>query len=640
MKRIAWYPLLAAGALLAPLGWRAQAPQPAVREIATFPGIDVAEIIRMPNGKVLVYGTYEATSGAIYAYELASKRRTLVARGFDGNLSMTRAGDRIAYDHEAEDGKSDDAVWSIPINPATGAPAGRAQRVTVGEGIRAIFSPDGKSLSFAIRRTTTQSDLLVVPAVGGTERVIARFEAGYAGVTALKPMAWSDDGKWISVRVGSGRDSSTAIQRVPVDGGRVETIMSYATREGGSWGSAGGQVAFYRADVRAQAEGRMTYVTASGTHGEFNVPPGSFSGNLSSTGSPQTLLARIARPSTAYVLDVASGRVRDLLPGARLARSPVWSPDGRRLAIEDSAGGRYEITVMNADGSQPRTYAVSWNPANPGFMQWSADGQKVAYYAGGGIAAVGVLDLSTGVSRIVSSVSEGNFLAFIWRPDGKSLVVLKARSMLYEARLDGTERMLRDVGAEFRSGRVSGQAPMTPRAFISDRLLIVGNASQQFVVPTDSGPPRLLPAGTSPRVLRPGVSPSQPHEANRILWMVQNTGRPITSVDIMTSRGDSLRTLHVPIEIDRDAFHDSFFHPDGQHVVLVGKTPGDSVSKIFLVPLAGGAPRVLAPYTGQMIGRFDLSPDGKSLAYTLQGAPTSTIFELDVSPILQSIRKP
>ena len=60
----------------------------------------------MPNGRVVLYNNHDS----IMAYDLAAKRSTLVTRDFDGALTISRAGDRIAYARESEDKKTD-VAW-------------------------------------------------------------------------------------------------------------------------------------------------------------------------------------------------------------------------------------------------------------------------------------------------------------------------------------------------------------------------------------------------------------------------------------------------------------------------------------------------------------------------------------------------
>jgi Tol biopolymer transport system component len=51
------------------------------------------------------------------------------------------------------------------------------------------------------------------------------------------------------------------------------------------------------------------------------------------------------------------GRLLDLLQGARRpleVGSPLWSPDGRKIAFVGDRDGNAEVYVMNADGSGQR----------------------------------------------------------------------------------------------------------------------------------------------------------------------------------------------------------------------------------------------------------------------------------------------
>ncbi len=81
--------------------------------------------------------------------------------------------------------------------------------------------------------------------------------------------------------------------------------------------------------------------------------------------------------STIWLVDVASGQQRPLLAGPASYTSPVWSPDGSRLAY------------VAADGSNPQLY-VRWMassesaritglPNSPNSLVWSPDGRRIAY---------------------------------------------------------------------------------------------------------------------------------------------------------------------------------------------------------------------------------------------------------------------
>lgn len=63
--------------------------------------------------------------------------------------------------------------------------------------------------------------------------------------------------------------------------------------------------------------------------------------------------------------------------------SPVWSPDGSRLAFWSQAdrSAPSRLVVVNADGSQPTTIATHEGGQVPWRMDWSPDGTRVAYSA-------------------------------------------------------------------------------------------------------------------------------------------------------------------------------------------------------------------------------------------------------------------
>jgi Tol biopolymer transport system component len=229
----------------------------------------------------------------IVAYDLTTKHSTVIVGGFDGQLSVSPSGDRIAFDRLSEDERTDFIV-TISIDPQTGKPTGPAHRVSVGGGDSPSFSPDGKLIAFAVEEPSprTKNDLAVVLATGGPERVLAKYDK------FINQTYWSADGEWIFVQIGERQ----SIERVPAAGGPSEAVIS---NSGEIDGSIDGQIAFYRPDACAQSEGRMAYVTASGARGEFMIPPGSHG---QSSWSAQTLLTHTVGggpTSTIYELDVS-----------------------------------------------------------------------------------------------------------------------------------------------------------------------------------------------------------------------------------------------------------------------------------------------------------------------------------------------
>ncbi len=103
-------------------------------------------------------------------------------------------------------------------------------------------------------------------------------------------------------------------------------------------------------------------------------------------------------------------------------RSPVWSPDGTRIAYLSDASGEYELHVVGQDGKgEVKKYRLS----GAGFYQtlrWSPDSQKVAFQDNS--QSLFVLDMATGLIKRVGGnriYSPASPISTDWSPDSKWL---------------------------------------------------------------------------------------------------------------------------------------------------------------------------------------------------------------------------
>ncbi len=616
MQTIQWYRLLAVGVLAAPNPSRAQSPQPKIREIASLAGVGVDMAVRLPNGHVLLY----TTGDSIMAYDVKAKRAALVTRGFLDDLTIDGRGERMAFSRSDEN-DDDQFIWSMPLNPGTGTAGGPAQRVSMKQGYAPSFSPDGKTIAFVNWRNDS-SRLMVVPATGGVERILADL----TGEPWPTSTAWSDDGKWVLTQSGGPGDRSASLERVRYDGGLRERAITYA-RPWFPYGSVDGRLALYDADRHSRAQGWMTYRSASGDQGEFRIPAESFPGaDLSTT---QSLLVRTTRPLTLHLLNLADGKVRGLPLGNVLPGTTSWSPDGHRIAVQTGDVGHPDLMVMNQDGSAQRHYPVP--DLGPGVV-WSPDGTTLALHVEGGKKVV-LLDVASGRTHVLAA-SPSPIGGLSWRSDGKSIVGF-SRHALHEYRLDGTQRLLRDIATEYPG--VVGVRMIDD----NDALLDYGrkDGTKRFLAASvEGGPARLIP----------GAEGTYDEVAN--VWGDELRGRmiiikrpwrgPFTELSILSTSGAPPRTIPLPFQGIRGVIN---VLPDSQHVILAGKTEGDAAVKFFLLPLNGGPPRVYPGIPGPLTTDWfyhSLSPDGKALAFTTEGAPVSKLYELDLSAVLQAVARP
>lgn len=81
--------------------------------------------------------------------------------------------------------------------------------------------------------------------------------------------------------------------------------------------------------------------------------------------------------SNLWVIDVKGERLRQLTDGTFRDSSPVWSPDGRRIAFLSNRSGSTQIHVMWADTRE--TLQLTHVERDPSALKWSPDGSRILF---------------------------------------------------------------------------------------------------------------------------------------------------------------------------------------------------------------------------------------------------------------------
>jgi len=121
--------------------------------------------------------------------------------------------------------------------------------------------------------------------------------------------------------------------------------------------------------------------------------------------------------------------------------SPVWSPDGRKIAFVSDRDGNREIYVMNADGNGQlnltRNAAEDWTPA------WSPDGRRVAFASfRDGNWEIYVMDANGSKQQRLTRNRAADYLPS-WSPDGRNLAFVSDRDgnlEIYVIAADGSHQ--------------------------------------------------------------------------------------------------------------------------------------------------------------------------------------------------------
>ncbi|HEU4355499.1 MAG TPA: LpqB family beta-propeller domain-containing protein, partial [Actinomycetota bacterium] len=134
----------------------------------------------------------------------------------------------------------------------------------------------------------------------------------------------------------------------------------------------------------------------------------------------------------------------------------AWSPDGDRIAVTifPNAGGERSIWVMDADGSDPVRVAQADNVSVP---SWSPDGTRIAYASEeGGRTEIHVVGADGSQDRVVHGEgAEGTFAIFSaqFSPDGTQLLFDRGTDSgfdIFVMRVDGSAvRRLTTTGTDY-----------------------------------------------------------------------------------------------------------------------------------------------------------------------------------------------
>ncbi len=481
----------------------------------------------------------------------------------------------------AESRKPDFRKIRIPDNPGNG-----------------VLSPDGKKFAFA-----SQGSVWIVPIPGNVQPDLAgepvRLTEPIGAWNLGNTMAWSGDGNWIAFNVFNEKEKGYGMYVVSQEGGDPRKIAAARILQGLeilynfrlSLSNDGSILLFNSMDEAIpNAKPQDRYPSFL-----FTVPVrGGNAARLAGTWAYQQSFSRDAR-KIAYIqpADLETGaRKSDLWivnadgsnpvkltdsPGR--VKSPVFSPDGRMIAVTHQAGtdsSSREIWLISItpDGKRLGDAVKIELPSDSLSMLagWTADDRIGLLMTNPFHQAVYTVPAAGGKATQVTPDAQDGYPCYPkWGPDGKSLYLRWGT---------GSVVSVPAQGGEFKTVHDS-----------SKTNVIAGIPGGGYAVSPDG----------KTVVFMGGEKGLQPIEVN--IWTAPVTGGapPVQITQSLSPTQDRYPC----------------WSPDGKSVAFLRYQPGaDPIPQIYVTSSVGGAPRqITSDYNNVGLGSIDWSPDGKTIAY-------------------------
>jgi Tol biopolymer transport system component/DNA-binding winged helix-turn-helix (wHTH) protein len=388
----------------------------------------------------------------------------LTLYGLKKSLTYSRDGRMLAFTSENESSITTDIYVKM---------IGQSESIrltsTPEEELDVAWSPDGQQLAF-LRWPGGAADkykVVIIPALGGEEKVVAEAENG---------IAWSPDGKSLAIgdnegirtsvgiyllsledgtrrpvsRPPTGKDIFDNLPRFSPDGQSLAYVRWVSGRKGDIYltnlvSGESRQLTFDQislADLQFSDDGRRIFFVSNrnGNQRLWEIPVEGGNPSLVTSipeeiekfslshvdnslaytqRSIDTAIEILPLPASSAANQPASRSGPCLINSSRADDSPVFSPDGRTIVFISNRTGFDEIWITNSDCTRTRQL-TSFRETGVGSPRWSPDGTRLIFDRHvDGQSEIFLIEIESRLVTRLTNDPASNFLPS-WAADGRS----------------------------------------------------------------------------------------------------------------------------------------------------------------------------------------------------------------------------
>jgi dipeptidyl aminopeptidase/acylaminoacyl peptidase len=246
------------------------------------------------------------------------------------------------------------------------------------------WSPDGNWIAFTSNRKDNKNNLYLLSTSAGEAEPLTEVKSGVSN------FAWSPDGRSIAFTM---NDAKTEEEEKNDKGKNDWRWIDENTKFSRLY------VLSIQKDANGKREPRKL-TTANYQVGDFDW---SGDGSRIAFDRAKSPLANDWTTSDVSIVEVATGKVTDLATTAAAENSPLYSPDGKSIAIvatDDPPRWAQSgvIQIFSASGGAPKSLVTSFD-ASPAIAGWSADSKRIYFSESKGTGTL-IYSLDVNANRI------------------------------------------------------------------------------------------------------------------------------------------------------------------------------------------------------------------------------------------------